>query len=1029
MSSIETLREAFLSPDADDLFTSVAAFADATEIVELDVQEGQVAARRALEAAIANAGRRRASEGTRIALIRGAAGSGKTHLLAATLRKAAANPAMDVLPAVLQLTAPVRVADYENWLVDAVFRELGARHFPNGEGHSPLRRLADRLLNRVSDEDRDAFVHFVDDEDDDGEIVLARDLGTRIRRQGHSFLHESPPPAAFLAALLLAGYGDESAVTYLRHGQCDDRTAVLGLRPVETPQDRFALLQSLSLAVELAGSTLVLAFDQVENIVRLGSEDLFLHTLTQAVRVVHDMRSVAVPLVVLKDAYDRMVSGEGPVGLAAADRDRIERDGIRVVDLPKPTPELLSDILRRRLAVLRSRRGLEEDMGGPFAPLPDTLLDQVRGEDSTRRALLRVSDFRSDVMDKGWDVSPTPDHHRSTTDYDKDWADFHDAGPRAEIRLLVSKKAELLRWWAEEAGRELAAPYGVKASAKTFGSETTHVVDLELTKSEISIERRQLALCDAKNQRGYLRMQIEAFLEWSVGIPAIYRDKGFPKGSKTQVASALADLRAQQGLILEVEPSEWNSLHRAKEFFDVHHHEPDFLRWRRERRWLHQLVSPLGVLIAVPTASKRLSEDTLARSNSSAVQTAVQKASSPVESNQTTVSNSAKKVELTDKAFPVYIGQSRVGSGSSEIVVWDPYRSAPGQLNNFSFLITGDPGAGKTQTIRVLIDAACRADLPVMIFDFKADYGNPDFTQSLGLETVDVRRRGLPFNPLKPPPAGASGAQPAEHAYELAGLLRRVLRMGEVQEGKLRDAIHRAYVSRGIEPKEWIDPESVTWPTFDAVLEQLRGDTQAANIVTRLAPLVDLGLFPSHDVGDGFGDLLRKKVVLSLNELPTDELKALLAEILIIQIHGNALRGQQPRRLARLIVFDEAHRVAGSRRLEALGREGRAFGIGVVVGTQFPGDIPEDLAGTMATNLFLMNSQADHRRAVVRQVYGTTSSSDARGLADDLAALKPLEGLFSNAHYRPVLVTVTPHHARRRTESRSSEKAPEVRPS
>jgi hypothetical protein len=73
--------------------------------------------------------------------------------------------------------------------------------------------------------------------------------------------------------------------------------------------------------------------------------------------------------------------------------------------------------------------------------------------------------------------------------------------------------------------------------------------------------------------------------------------------------------------------------------------------------------------------------------------------------------------------FPVQIGTSFDGG----VIQWDPYRDPPNHLNNFSVLVTGDAGSGKTQTMRVLIDAACRQGLAVTIFDFKADYCGTDF--------------------------------------------------------------------------------------------------------------------------------------------------------------------------------------------------------------------------------------------------------------------------------------------------------------
>ena len=152
---------------------------------------------------------------------------------------------------------------------------------------------------------------------------------------------------------------------------------------------------------------------------------------------------------------------------------------------------------------------------------------------------------------------------------------------------------------------------------------------------------------------------------------------------------------------------------------------------------------------------------------------------------------------------------------------------------------------------------------------------------------------------------------------------------------------------------------------------------------------------------------------MNLKDLPTDELKSALAEIIIIQLHGYALRGDQPRRLTRMIVFDEAHRVKNSLRLQTLAREGRAFGVGVVVGTQFPGDIPETMAGNLATQLFLMNNQADHRLCIVKQMYGSTSGNEAKDMLKALGKLKPFQGLFSNTHYSGALLDVLPHYARK----------------
>jgi hypothetical protein len=178
-----------------------------------------------------------------------------------------------------------------------------------------------------------------------------------------------------------------------------------------------------------------------------------------------------------------------------------------------------------------------------------------------------------------------------------------------------------------------------------------------------------------------------------------------------------------------------------------------------------------------------------------------------------------------------------------------------------------------------LIDAACRQGLSVCIFDFKADYCDPSFVEPLGIEVIDVRMKGLPFNPLQPPPSGPSGVQPAEHAYELAGVLARVFRLGQIQEGILRDAINVSYQEAGIPPCEWVDPTHCTWPLFDVVMGKLRDQPGAAALVTKLALFTDLGLFPRTELASTFADFIGKRVSLKLSDLPTDEVKSALAEI------------------------------------------------------------------------------------------------------------------------------------------------------
>ena len=339
-------------------------------------------------------------------------------------------------------------------------------------------------------------------------------------------------------------------------------------------------------------------------------------------------------------------------------------------------------------------------------------------------------------------------------------------------------------------------------------------------------------------------------------------------------------------------------------------------------------------------------------------------------------------------------------------VHWAPFETEA-KLLNFGILVTGDPGSGKTQTLNVLIDGVARMGFPICIFDFKNDYSERNFVKAIGLKVHDVRRHGIPFNPLMPSASEDGQVQPIEHIFTITGVLKRVFGLGDRQTATLRDAMKEAFERRGINPQKWVHADSVRPPNFDdvvAILEEQKEakNPQAISLLDRIAALFELGLFPkSDDLPVPFEAMLDERLVLSLFALPTDEIKAALAELIIIRLHGVLLRRAQPRRLTRLLVLDEAWRVASSTHLENLAREGRAFGAGIAIGTQYPGDLPPDLSGALDTKIYLKNQQPDHKKAVVRALCGANSGPEAANLHGILERLTQFEGLIQNQQYLP----------------------------
>lgn len=357
-------------------------------------------------------------------------------------------------------------------------------------------------------------------------------------------------------------------------------------------------------------------------------------------------------------------------------------------------------------------------------------------------------------------------------------------------------------------------------------------------------------------------------------------------------------------------------------------------------------------------------------------------------------------------------------SADGREIYWDP--SSPDRpLMNFGMLVTGDSGSGKTQTLRSVIEGMARAGLPVCIFDFKNDYADPAFSGALGLTVYDVNRDGLPFNPLALVADEYGEVQPIRQVHEIGSILKRIFGLGDQQEARLKRAIASAFEARGIAPRDRHRLSDLpTGPSFAEVVAILDTDDGNEALLNRLSPLFDLNLFPAAETASaGFEDLLIDRAVLDLHSLPDDRIKAALAELIIVRLHGHLVRGAQPRVLRRLLVFDEAWRVKESKRLEELAREGRAFGVGIAVSTQYPRDIPETLSGSLETQVFLFNREPEHQRAIVRALSGATSGPVANQLLSKVAVLQKHQGFVKNSQHSPyLLVNLIPHYARGTSE-------------
>ncbi|MGO9986649.1 MAG: hypothetical protein ACLPIX_20855 [Rhodomicrobium sp.] len=983
--------KAFESPEFDRVFGAVASLAGAADEERLDVPEIEAEADEALNAIAAQARGQNPDPASRILLIKGATGTGKTHTLLTAIRHM--HQAGGVYAALFPMVDLVAEKDLDAWLLRALVSRLSERYLVAAGAPSALTRLARTIAARGQGDLAQAFQREVIDEGGDIRDFDLRPLIVSIRAQLQKLSHLPVPSEAFIAALLGAAAGDDDSFAYLR-GQ-PMNVSIGGVRIAQDAGDHVARghIDALVNVIGATGGALLLAFDQLEQSRVQGWEQRLRHLFSRGALLAETLPPLCVAFAVLPALYDTIAEG-----IDSSIRDRIERFGAMPVRLKPLARRQAEALLKRRLAELFERCGAKVGAADPLYPFPAWMIDELGGQTS-RYVFELIQQFRRVYLSMGAipameDMPPPPSitsdapaaaaPAAASTNFDDKW---HGELTSRTVQPSIGngiQQAEILEWALQAAAAEIDGITAIKTRRTVRGRAGTVVIEADFQKDGQSVERREIALCN--EARGApLAEELRVFLRSVSGArPVIVRPRGgrLPRTGRF-IAPLIRDAEDMHAIVVpQVDMLAWERLDSARHFFRNFKDAAGFDAWQRDARPLTK-VAALADIVQFPYIKAAAEEDDGEEIEQAPAPAPVPRRRGPA--NQA-----------------VMLGAHEDGGQ----VHWAPFESEA-KLLNFGILVTGDPGSGKTQTLNVLIDGVAAMGYPVCIFDFKNDYSERSFVQAIGLKVHDVRRHGIPFNPLMPSASDDGQAQPIEHIFTITGVLKRVFGLGDRQTATLRDAMKEAFERRGINPQKWVDAETIRPPNFDdvvAILEEQKEakNPQAISLLDRIAPLFELGLFPKSDeLPVPFEAMLDERVVLSLFALPTDEIKAALAELIIIRLHGVLLRRVQPRKLTRLLVLDEAWRVAHSTHLENLAREGRAFGAGIAIGTQYPGDLPPDLSGALDTKIYLKNQQPDHKKAVVRALCGANSGPEAANLHGVLERLTQFEGLIQNQQYLP----------------------------
>jgi DNA phosphorothioation-dependent restriction protein DptH len=333
---------------------------------------------------------------------------------------------------------------------------------------------------------------------------------------------------------------------------------------------------------------------------------------------------------------------------------------------------------------------------------------------------------------------------------------------------------------------------------------------------------------------------------------------------------------------------------------------------------------------------------------------------------------------------------------SRRMVYFDP-QSPVDPLDNMNLMVSGSSGTGKTQFLKYLIYKLREQGKNVLVLDMKNDFASDRFfCQIAALERVFVNFDGLPFNPLIPypvrhPATGDLFIQCAQYIAGVSSVLKQTYGLGVQQQAAVKKAIVAVFNFAGI-PTSGSTPytDGLMFPDFSNVGELLQNDSPSA--YNRLDPLFTLGLFREEFRGQSFHALVNQATVLDLSLIPSDQIKNALAQLIVLSAHAYYNTQPHSGKIRQFIVFDEGHRVLNSDYILRLVRECRAYGVGMIISSQYPSDFPSEISASMATKVLHGNGRDIDRVKSVVQMIG------CEGREGDIANLGRFQAFIDNRH-------------------------------
>jgi hypothetical protein len=280
-------------------------------------------------------------------------------------------------------------------------------------------------------------------------------------------------------------------------------------------------------------------------------------------------------------------------------------------------------------------------------------------------------------------------------------------------------------------------------------------------------------------------------------------------------------------------------------------------------------------------------------------------------------------------------------------VVWRP--RVQGSPHMF---VLGIPGQGKSWTVTRILTELHRQGLRSLVFDFHGQFSDPDgnFARAASPAILDASV-GLPFSPFEANADQAKGARYWKtNAFAMAEIFQYVCGLGVIQQDLVYQAIRECYESVGFE-----EGRPTRLPTASELAEriaELETASGTKNVLPRCRPLLEFDLFPMESSPEtSFSEVVGAGAILDVSRVGLEAVQLGASAFVLRKVYKDMFTWGESERLRLVLVLDEAHRLSRDITLPKIMKEGRKFGVAVVVASQSMADFHQDVLGNAGTKV------------------------------------------------------------------------------